>query len=363
MRGRTRLEVHWERLARNWDKLRQLAPHARVLPMVKANAYGHGLGPVGRFLADELGAEALGVATLGEAEALGARLPTYVFSETSLEDPTAPSRYAGKNLLPVVHTLEGLKIFLSAPFSHLPLTLKLNTGMNRLGLDESEWEEAGRLIRASGRSGVHHLLSHYAVSYQPLKAGDKTHRQREAFHRGLSLLRGMGLSVDETSLANSGAVEQRFSVDETWVRPGLMLYGPPSLSWGGEIVSSLVAPLLKVFPVKRGTPVGYGVHVAPEDGVVALAALGYGDGFPTQASGWRFMHQGFQARVFGRVNMDMAALFFPPEASGKLKAGDEVRFWDADPAGLGTYAGHMGSHAYQALCAVGARVPRVYLGG
>lgn len=366
MRDHTRLEVYWARLARNWQRIQDLAPQARVLPMVKANAYGHGLIPVSRFLTEELGASLLGVATLGEAEAVIRELPdyrgkVYAFSEVNLRDKATHARYAGDNIHPVVSTFEDLEIFLhDRCFKHLPLVLKLNTGMNRLGLAENEWEAAGALIKQAGRTSIQHLLTHYAYSYQTLKPGDRTNRQAESFKKALALLRGQGLSIEETSLANSGAIEQKFTVDETWVRPGLMLYGPPSVNWNGEIVSSLVTRIMKVFPVKKGLPVGYGGNTTAEEGLMAVIPLGYGDGFPTQASGWTFQHQGMKAKVFGRVNMDMTFLFFPTEALGRVKVGDEVRLWDADPAPLLSYAEHMQTHAYQALCALSSRVPRIY---
>ena len=170
----------------------------------------------------------------------------------------------------------------------------------------------------------------------------------------------MGISIEETSLANSGAIEQQFACDETWVRPGLMLYGPPSVKPTTQLVSSLVTRVMKVFPVKRGVPVGYGVSVPAEDGVIALVPIGYGDGFPTQSTGFNLVVNGMKAKVFGRINMDMAFLLLPADAMGKIKVGDEVRFWDAEPKPLLDWAQHMETHAYQALCGVSSRVPRVY---
>lgn len=363
MRDHTRLEVYWGRLARNWELVSRLAPTAKILPMVKANAYGHGLVPVSKFLHQDLKANVLGVATLGEAEAIFKDFPEfkgmlYAFSEINLAGNA--HRYAGRKIVPVISSLEDLELFLSNSFSHLPLLLKLNTGMNRLGVAEDEWERAGKLIKNSGRSSINHLISHYAYSYLELKSGDRTSMQFEKFNQAKSFFQGMGISVEETSTANSGAIEQKFSVNETWVRPGLMLYGPPSFNKQGEIISSLVTRILKVFPVKKGTPVGYGTNVTSEDGVIAVLPLGYGDGFPTYASGWTFQHEDFQTKVFGFVNMDMSFLFFPTDALGRIKAGDEVRLWDADSRVLLSYAEHIKTHAYQALCSVSSRVPRIY---
>ena len=366
MRDLTRLEVYWSRFARNWERIQKLAPQAQILPMVKANAYGHGLVPVSRFLTEEMKASILGVASLGEAETINREVPhyrgsIYVFSEVNILDHDMHARYAGQHIVPVVASLEDLDIFLTHRcFKHLPLVLKLNTGMNRLGLAESEWEAAGNMIKANGRTSIKHLLSHYAFSYGRIKTGDRTERQYDVFKKALVLFRAQGISVDETSMANSGAIEQKFSVEETWVRPGLMLYGPPSLHFDGEIVSSLVTTVMKVFPVKKGVPVGYGGNVANEDGVMAIVPIGYGDGFATPASGWSFPNEGMTGKVFGRVNMDMAFLFFPTEALGRVKVGDEIRLWDGESKALQSYAEHMQTHTYQALCSLSSRVPRIY---
>jgi alanine racemase len=117
---------------------------------------------------------------------------------------------------------------------------------------------------------------------------------------------------------------------------------------------------MKVSPVKKGTAIGYGTHVAGEDGVIAVLPIGYGDGFPTQSSGFDLIVNGETARVFGRVNMDMAFLFFKSDVIGKINVGDEVRFWEKNPKNLINWATHMNTHAYQALCGISARVPRVY---
>lgn len=366
MRAHTRLEVNWATLAHNFEQVKKLAPKARVLPMIKADAYGHGLAPVGRFLAEEIKAEAMGVATLAEGESLQQALPhytgrIYIFSDTLVTEPKFHSRYAHQNLLPVIHDMESLKTFLHDPcFKHLPLTIKLNTGMNRIGVDAENWEEMGRAIVKSGRKSIQHLMSHFARAASEIKPEDKSHKQRAQFNEALALFRGMGISIEETSLANSGAIEQRFACDETWVRPGLMLYGPWSYQGTTQMVSSLITRVMKVFPVKKGTPVGYGTHVAGEDGVIAVLPIGYGDGFPTQSSGYDFMINGEKARVFGRVNMDMAFLFFNTSALGKINVGDEVKFWETNPQTLIDWATHMNTHAYQALCGISSRVPRVY---
>jgi alanine racemase len=335
--------------------------------MIKADAYGHGLIPLGKFFAEEMLAQALGVATLGEAEALTLALPdfkgrVYVFSDTLVSEKTYHARYKSHTILPVIADLASLEVFLSdGCFKHLPLTLKLNTGMNRLGVAERDWEQAIALIKASGRRSVQHLMSHFACAAQKAAPGDQNQQQQESFARALALFRGAGLAIEETSLANSGAIEQGLSTEETWVRPGLMLYGPVNFATPTKLVSRLVTQVMRVFPVKRGEHVGYGGAVVPGDGEMALLPIGYGDGFVTQSTGQAWAFGEASGSVFGRVNMDMSFLYFTGEHVGKVKEGMELELWGTDGhARLEAWARHCGTHAYQALCGISSRVPRIY---
>jgi alanine racemase len=361
MRAHTCLEVYWARLAHNWEVIQKLAPQAQIMPMIKANAYGHGLVAVGQFLSEELKAKSLGVATLGEAEAVSHLNTVYVFSDTLVTDREYHASYSGNNIIPVIHDIESLEMFLTDRcFKHLPLVMKLNTGMNRLGINESDWERAALAIVKSSRKNIHHLMTHFARSFDVITAGDSTHQQADRFKKAVSFFKSHGLTIDETSIANSGAIEQQFGTSETWVRPGIMLYGPPSAKEQTKMVSSLVTRIMNVFEVKEGMSIGYGEHLAPHDGTIAVLPIGYGDGYPTQSSGFELTVNGVKAKVFGRVNMDMTFLLFKHEDQNKIKLNDEVRFWNENPSELLAWAKHMQTHPYQALCGVSSRVPRLY---
>jgi alanine racemase len=365
MRSLTYLKIHWSRLEANWNLIQSLAPKAKILPMIKANAYGHGIEEVGCFLSENLGAEALGVATLGEAERVkDFGKPVYVFSENLITGFVHHPRYDSVDLKPVLHDLKSLEIFLSSDhFKKHDLVLKLNTGMNRLGISPSQWEEAIGLIKKSGRTSIQHLMSHFSTSYYQEKPNDMIHRQMDSFRSALDLFTASGLKIDETSMANSGAIEQRLMCDQSWVRPGLMLYGPPSFKGETKMISSLVTHVMRVDVFERGTPIGYGIHVTPEKGVVALLPIGYGDGFSTQSSGHKISINGQVGKVFGRVNMDMCAVFFPIDALNKINVGDEARLWDENPQDLLNWSQHMQTNAYQAMCGISSRVPREYCVG
>ena len=232
--------------------------------------------------------------------------------------------------------------------------------MSRLGLSMLELEQWAPELR---ERGVQHLMSHFATSYYPLKDNDKTNRQLAEFDKAKSLLRNAGVSVAETSIANSGAIEQNVGCKETYVRPGLMMYGPYSVEpriWDGNQISKLVTKVLKTFPVKKGTPVGYGINVAGVDGFIAIIALGYGDGLSTYSSGTKLTVNGLQATIFARVNMDMAYLMFEPSAEGKIKEESSVEIWNHDNRVIADLATQMKTIPYALMCGITSRIPRIY---
>jgi alanine racemase len=367
MRHSTFLEVDLGILAGNFDLIRELAPKAEPIPMVKANAYGNGIVPVSQFLVRECGVKKLGCATLGEAlkifhESPDLKAQILVFSDSELENEKAREAYSKFNIVPVIHQKSDLDNILKDPsLSRLPLILKLNTGMNRLGFTRENLEE---VLPALKNRGVEHLMTHFARSSEVLKPQDKTHRQYDEFLGLKKFLTDSGISIKETSVANSGAIEQQFGVEETYVRPGLMLYGPPSVTdpvlWKGRQCSRWVTKVLTSFSAKKGTPLGYGVNVTDKDSFMIVLPLGYGDGLLTFYSGTRITINGHEGKFFGRINMDMTLIKFDPSIEGKILNNDLVEIWNHDNRVITDLATQMKTHAYQLMCAVSGRIPRIY---
>ncbi|HXH76367.1 MAG TPA: alanine racemase [Bacteriovoracaceae bacterium] len=366
MRHSSFLEVNLDYLGGNFQKIQALAPACSILPMVKADAYGNGLIPITRFLHQEFKVSKFGCATLGEALEIIQQLPDFnseilVFSEVELEDEKLRRAYLDYKITPVIHRRSDLEIILDSPdLKSVPLVLKVDTGMNRLGLSLKEIAEFAPRLKARG---VEHLMTHFSGAYYHLKEGDKSNRQYAEFLKAKQILSDANVEIRETSVANSGAIEQGFGIKETHVRPGLMLYGPSSFEpriWEGKQISRLVTRVLKTFLVKKGTPVGYGIHVTSEDTFMVVLPLGYGDGIMTFASGIELKINGYKARVFGRVNMDMTFLAFDPSVEGKIKQGDIVEIWNHDNRTITDIATQMKTHAYQVMCGISGRIPRIY---
>ncbi len=367
MRYHSSLEVDLGSLRENFQLLKEKAPKNKIIFMVKANAYGHGLLPVSKFAHEEGLCEVLGVASLGEAVEIRKKLPSlkkeiFVFSDTGLMFPESVEKYVDYGVTPVISHLEDLKTFLSHKYlKNFPLVLKVDTGMHRLGVAPGELEEIVKTLKLHGKRTINHLMTHFSSSYIPLRDGDKTHRQYEAFLRFKNALRDHGIEIEETSCANSGAIEQSFSLEESHIRPGLMLYGPSSSGlWSGKIISSLKTYIMKTMPVRKGSPIGYGNHVVHQDGLLAYVPLGYGDGLLTSYTKMEIEIAGLPARLLGRVNMDLAAFLFNSEAARKIKRGLEVNLWDHDPEILCEISRQTNVIPYQIFTSISGRVPRRY---
>ncbi len=351
-----------------------MSPKSEVLFMVKADGYGHGMIPVTRYAVTELGVKEFGCATLGEALKLREELndlefDIYVFSDTQLEVPENVDIYVRRRIIPVISNVSELDYLLHNPeFKHFPICLKFNTGMNRLGIDPSDAPLVVARLKQHGRSTVHHLISHFANASFPMDTHEFNISQRSRFIDIKKFFRDSGITIERTSQSNSGAIEQRHGFEDTHIRPGLMMYGPTSLSpeyadkghFKGKLVSRLETHILRTFDVKAGDPVGYGSTPCPYDGVVAVLAIGYGDGFSTRYSGAHLFHKGFKGVITGRVNMDMIQVLFPTEAKKQIKAHEVFVIWGEQEGDLINFSLETKTIPYELFCSLLPRIPRVY---
>ena len=342
--------------------------------MVKAEGYGHGLLPIVRFAASELKIKEFGCATLGEARLLREELPdldyeVYVFSDVQIEFPRCFEIYLNQRVIPVLSTIETLEFVLKSPdFKFFPLVLKFNTGMNRLGLDYLELEKVIKLLKTHGRQSINHLITHFACSASEIDGKSMTVTQYDRFKDLKKTFQASGISIEKTSVSNSGAIEQGFGLEESHVRPGIMMYGPTCLNpelrskslWTGKNISTLETYIIHTLKIKKGMPVGYGARTVNEDGVVAYLALGYGDGFSTRYDGATLMHNNHQGKIFGRVNMDMAQVFFPQSAVSAIKTGERFEIWNHDVQSILNFSDQTKTIPYELVCSSTSRVPRHY---
>lgn len=341
-------------LRSNLQVIRACAPGCRVMAVVKANAYGHGLVSTALALAD---ADAFAVARLEEAMALRAAglarrivLLEGVFNAAQLLEAVQ------LELDLVVH--QELQIALLEQYrgeARLRLWLKVDTGMNRLGFRPEHFRAAwGRLMQLAPAPLELRVLTH-------LSGADEEDGQVTAAQ--LARLRPLvaGLPA-ELSIANSAAILAQPATHAQWVRPGLALYGISPFpqrrgsDFGLKPAMTLESTVIAVRDVLPGERVGYGGSwCARRPSRLAIIAAGYGDGLlRSLGNGAPLLIGGRRAPLAGRVSMDMIAADVS-DLPG-VTVGDRVELWGAGLA-VEELAAAAGTLAYELVCAVSQRVP------
>jgi alanine racemase len=341
-------------LRANLQTIRARAPRSRVMAVVKANAYGHGLVPTALALAD---ADAFAVARLEEAIALRDNgLRRRIVLLEGVFDSAQLAQAAQLELDLVVH--QPLQIALLEAFrgpKPFPLWLKVDTGMNRLGFRPEEFSAAWQRLRRLQPAPLQlRVMTHLACA-------DDAHDSytAEQLERLQPLVAGLDV---ELSIANSAGILAQPATHAAWVRPGLALYGvsPFAAQHGAQLglrpAMTLESTVIAVREVTAGERVGYGgVWRAPRAARLAIVAAGYGDGLPRGIpSGAPVLIGGQRAPLAGRVSMDMIAADItdlPP-----VSVGDRVELWGTHLA-VEELAAAAGTVPYELLCGVSQRVP------
>jgi alanine racemase len=364
----SRLRAAWARvdLERLRENYRAVAGFSSVplMPVVKADAYGHGAVAMARAF-EALAPPMLAVAYPEEGAALraaGVRLPIVLLSPFGRgQGPMVVEQ----NLTPVITTPGNLEEILAVARTagrRLPVHVKIDTGMNRLGFDGPGFVAAARRLADSGRIEVEGAMTHLASADEDRRA---TTAQLDRFDAALEALAAAGIRPPWVHAVNSaGLLELRPT--HTVARCGLLLFGLRPRPIAPELpvrpVMTVSASLARVVEVPAGTPVSYGGRwVARRDSRIGTLPIGYADGVPrTEAMRERgyLAVRGRPAPVTGSVCMDltMVDLTDHPEVGDSEEAvlfGDSPTAWDV--------ADWAGTTAWQVLTAVGARVPRVYV--
>ena len=341
-------------LRNNLAVVRRFAPGARVMAAVKANAYGHGLVHAARALA---GADAFAVARVEEGLAL--RAAGIAHPIVVLEGAFAASQLeaaAGHDLQLAIHSAEQIAMLEQYAGTHrFAVWLKVDTGMNRLGFRAEELASAHARMKGCAAVGTLRLLTHLASAENA--GGLETKLQLDRFRALSEPLRL------ERSIANSAAIIAWPDAHGEWVRPGLMLYGASPFAERSAIDLGLLpamtfaTQLIAVRNVAAGEAIGYnGIWRAKRRSRIAVAAVGYGDGYPRcMHAGAPALINGREVSVVGRVSMDMTML--DATELPEVAVGDEVTLW-----GTGLPAERVAPFAdtiaYELFCRIAERVKR-----
>ena len=368
---RTWAEISLGNLEHNYRALRACAPDSKFLGVVKANAYGHGAVPVARKL-EELGADYLAVACLNEAMELrqaGIRMPILILGATPEELAGLVVDYDVTQTVFTPGLAQALSQAAGVQGRRAKIHVKVDTGMSRLGLLDHDPAAAAREVE--GLCALPNLEAEGIFTHFANADGDEAYTMLQ-FTRFLDALAELEnkyrLQFAIRHCAASAAVLHYPCTHLDMVRPGVALYGhapDPSCAGLDELdlrpAMTLKSRVAAVRDLPGDTPVSYGCtqRVGRNGGRVAVLPIGYADGLHRVLSGrgsvWL---DGKRRPIIGRVCMDMCMVAL--EDGDQVKAGDEAEIFGPHLP-VEESAELAGTIQYELLCAVSARVPRVYL--
>ena len=358
MSRRPLAQINTAALLHNVQRIRELAPSSKVLAVLKANAYGHGLLAVAAQLKD---VHAFGVARIDEALMLraGGIVKPIVLLEGFFHADEL-SQIVASNLQVVVHHPAQVDALLKAELeAPIHVWLKIDSGMHRLGIEPADFSAIYQQLSLSKNVlQPMRLMTHFACADE--SANPATERQLAVFHQTIAGACG------ELSIANSAGVVAWPQSHGDWIRPGLAIYGVSpmeagrSVSHGLRPVMTFSSSVIAVRTVRQGDAVGYGGSwIAPQETRLAVVAIGYGDGYPRNAPcGTPVLINGKRYPIVGRVSMDMTTVDI---GDADIQHGAQVILWGEDLP-VEEIAELVQTIPYELLCNITSRVQFRYVG-
>ncbi len=358
---RTQAIINLSALANNADLVRMHAPHSKILAVIKADAYGHGLLPIAEALCH---VDGFAVARLEEGVQLRkAGIRKTILVLTGFTSPMDVDVFSQHELDAVVHSDYQVD-YLNQSQLTKPVTvwLKINTGMNRLGVSVDTVKRIHDSLELSAKVRLPiKLMTHLACADD--MDSPATSQQLELFDQAIDGLPG------EQSIANSAGLIGWKQAQRHWVRPGIMLYGgnpfiSENVNAGGvlQTVMTLKSTVIALRIVEKGQSVGYGgTWTAKRTSLIATIGVGYGDGYPRHAAeGTPVLINQQKAGLIGRVSMD--SINVDVSQLGTVKIADKVILW-GDGLAIEEVAQSSETISYDLMCGVTQRVPRLYRKG
>jgi len=338
----------------NIERVRGHAPGRKVIAVVKADAYGHGLRAT---LAGSSSADAFAVTSVEEAVKLRELEPKKpVFLLEGFFEPPELELVERFGLWPIVHNEEQLAQLSRARVrSKIQVWIKYDSGMNRLGFKEQGLRRAMSRVASVDHVDVRGIVSHFS------SADDLLSEATSMQYKRIKHIESTGL---ELSTANSAAIFTGTTFPNEWIRPGIAIYGcspVPDRSaedLGLTPAMTLLSCVIGVQHCEEGDTVGYGATWrCPEPMRVGVIAGGYADGYPRHApAGTPVLVEGRRAPLIGRVCMDMLMVDLRDHPNAHV--GSPAVLWGEDLP-IEEIAGRAGTIAAELLARVNARVPRV----
>jgi len=351
----TRIVVDTSALRHNLQQVRELTPAAKIMAVIKADGYGHGMELVAQALSE---ADEFGVTDLDDVARLRkAGINKTVTILSSMFQASDLVSFTQRGIRPVIYDFSQLKMLADLPVSaSLHVWLKIDTGMGRLGFSIEDAHFVLARLNENPAIGSVSAMTHLANADRP---SDMTNQQQLDLFAAFT----SDYSFNNVSVLNSGGIVAFPQQSYDFVRPGIMLYGISPQHRAGDVafnlknVMSFKSEIVSIKRMPAGSSIGYGsTYSLDTDTRIAVISAGYGDGYPRNApTGTPVLVNGMLVPLVGRISMDLITV-----ALGEVRAavGDEVTLW-GDGNAVEVVAESANTIAYELVCGITQRVQRV----
>lgn len=350
---------------------RVVGPQVKIMPVIKADGYGHGSVPIAKAL-DEIGADAFAVAILEEGITLrnnGIRKPIVILGYTAEYQYSSLIQYEIQPTVFCYEMAESLSKIASALGKDAKIHIKIDTGMNRIGFKPTK-ESLGIIKRIAVLPNlvIEGIFTHFACADETDKTSART--QKKLFDDFVQRLGKEGISIPIKHVSNSAAIIDMDTCRMDMVRSGIITYGLyPSEEVSKDVIDlrpamSLKTHIVHIKEVEAGEGVSYGhTYVTQKPTKIATIPVGYADGYPRALSSkGRVLIRGQYVPIIGRVCMDQ--FMVDVTHISDVSVMDEVTLVGKDGnnrISVEEVADMAGSFNYEFVCGIGKRVPRVYI--
>lgn len=366
-------EVNLDNLKDNLNEIKKIInPNTKIMPVVKANAYGHGVEKIIETLYEN-GADRFAVATLDEAIAIrnkGLNMPLQILSYTSLH---RAGEIVDNNIIQTVNDIETAEVLSAEAVRRkkkVTVHIKINTGMNRLGFPCND-KTIKKIIKIYSLPfiNIEGIMTHFTSSDE--NDSEYTYRQFERFLDIFQKIKKLGICIPIRHVSNSGAVISYPDMNLEMIRPGIILYGlypSDNLKKSGlplKPVMSLKANVISVNRILKNEFVGYGRRFKTlRKTFIAILPIGYADGYSRLLSNKaKVLINGEFAPVVGNICMDHCMVNVT-DIGKKVSNGDEaVLFGEQNGNWIQAdkLASILDTIGYEIVTGIGNRIPRVYI--
>ncbi|MGN8914411.1 alanine racemase [Anaerofustis butyriciformans] len=365
-RFQTGVKINLDNLINNYRVIKNKVGDKKVIPVIKADAYGHGAEICAKVLMEE-GADLFAVSSVYEAMCLR----EYGIDSDILILGYVPDRKINKilenNIIPAIYNLDFAKKLNEEALKNntkARVHIKINTGMNRLGFKKHEIDSAFAVLKELKNLEFEGIFSHFATSDEVDKTYSKM--QYEIFEYAINKAKEYGFDIKIKHIANSAAITDLDEYYLDGVRAGIVLYGIYPSEIKPEVnpykpVMSFHTSISNIFTVEKGETIGYGrTFTADKKTRVAVMCVGYADGYNRKLSnkGKVLVNGKYECNVIGNVCMDMTMLEIPMDTD--INIGDSVEIF-GENISVSDLAKICETIPYELLCCINKRVKREYI--